>query len=145
MGGGLMQLVSYGAQDIYLTSNPNTTSVRSVENTEGIKKNTTTITTKSKLKSELNKDNNDNCPICMECMINKEIVICKGCNKCFDKTCIESWLVNHNTCPLCRCNMFKQHITTAATTTAATSVTNTCTTNRTVGVYMTGNPVVEFF
>ena len=28
MGGGLMQLVAYGAQDIYLTGNPQITSLR---------------------------------------------------------------------------------------------------------------------
>ena len=32
MGGGLMQLVAYGAQDIYLTGNPKTTFFKEVCN-----------------------------------------------------------------------------------------------------------------
>lgn len=59
------------------------------------------------LKSELNKNIKDDCSICMECMIDKEIVSCKKCKKYFDKTCLENWISSgHKTCPLCRHNMF---------------------------------------
>ena len=34
MGGGLMQLVAYGAQDIYLTGNPQITFFKSVHQAE---------------------------------------------------------------------------------------------------------------
>ena len=123
MSGRLIQFVSEGAQDIYQPE-PAITMFRVTyrrynnfsipDREENIRTNpvgteTASVvknSTKRALKSELNINNNENCPICMECMINKEIVICKGCKQYFDEACIENWISSHNTCPLCRCNMF---------------------------------------
>jgi len=41
------------------------------------------------------------CPVCMEEFENKERII-TTCNHTFCKNCIDKWLSNHSTCPICR-------------------------------------------
>jgi hypothetical protein len=41
------------------------------------------------------------CPICLETIFkNKKILKCKHI---FHKSCLNEWLINHDTCPMCRC------------------------------------------
>ena len=49
------------------------------------------------------KCNNDQCSICLETIKKNDIRSqCVKCNNCFHKKCLDTWLQNHNTCPLCR-------------------------------------------
>ncbi len=42
------------------------------------------------------------CAICLEPLIN-ERVIKTICNHTFDLLCLDTWLTQHQTCPICRC------------------------------------------
>lgn len=49
---------------------------------------------------------NQECSICLD-TISADAIQCCQCGHCFHKTCIESWLRQSKTCPLCRgkCNL----------------------------------------
>lgn len=50
---------------------------------------------------KLNKTIHDNCPVCMECMIDKKITWCYSCYKFFHDTCINE----HHNCLSCKQSM----------------------------------------
>ncbi len=54
----------------------------------------------------------DNCPICLEPMedLNEQKITL--CEHTFHASCIDRWLSNHNTCPVCRTILFEQQIRT---------------------------------
>lgn len=59
---------------------------------------------------EDNESNNgieyDSCTICRENYLNnEEIRIINNCNHNFHRNCIDEWLTNHKTCPICRGNI----------------------------------------
>ena len=47
-------------------------------------------------------DLDETCSICMEKYKKKENVIQLDCDHIFHKSCLKTWLHNHNTCPVCR-------------------------------------------
>lgn len=48
-------------------------------------------------------DDHDDCVICFETLgLNKNTKSCHQCKNSFHKKCLERWLTNKNTCPLCR-------------------------------------------
>ena len=109
IGGGLMQLVAYGAQDVYLTSN------RPVETFQAINRRVSrsarlhsryTKAKSLKLKptkyyEEIDKKINDDCSICINELDNN--VVKTKCNHFYHKDCINE-LINHghDKCPYCR-------------------------------------------
>ena len=70
--------------------------------TESLKSNTP-VTGRITAKRE-----DDDCSICMECMEVEQTVYRLPCQHVFHCTCLEQWLVAHNTCPLCRLAMPEQ-------------------------------------
>ena len=54
---------------------------------------------KNKPKSQIN-----DCPICLENIEKKEIIVTE-CNHCFHKNCLFKSLIERNTCPICRLNL----------------------------------------
>jgi hypothetical protein len=53
---------------------------------------------------------NDNCSICTEEYENNDIQRkINQCNHKFHSRCLENWVTNHNTCPLCRVNIVNQN------------------------------------
>ncbi len=93
MGGGLMQLVSYGTRDIYLSGN---SQIRFYEHDEK------TIESNFFYNRRANVPSNDDCIICCECMTGDKAIDCMCCKKIFHVKCIGTWTKNKNTCPHCR-------------------------------------------
>lgn len=83
MGGGLFQLIAYGAADIYFITNPSIIP----------------IPIKAKI---IDIKSDEECYICYECMTDKQLTRCNACNKLFDYECIDAWLKFGETCPICR-------------------------------------------
>ena len=101
-GGGLMQLVAYGALDIYLTAGPQLSKVVYLQPT--------------KLSHEITKNrlicNKDKllCPIEYTIInINDKYQHCIICNNNFCNDSIIEWLKINNSCPMCR-NEWKESI-----------------------------------
>ena len=115
VGGGLLQLVAYGAQDIYLTGNINysynkkikITKIPSFDNprwsssTNSLNKSSNIWDSECR---KLGKDaKNDICPISFcEIKEKSEYIYCTQCNYNFLKEPIQKALSYSNTCPLCR-------------------------------------------
>lgn len=104
MGGGLMQLVAYGAQDIYLTGNDQ---IRFRENGQLLVfSELDEKTIEANFFDEYNKRlevlSNDDCIICCECMTGDKAIDCICCKKIFHVKCVGTWTKNKNTCPHCR-------------------------------------------
>lgn len=48
------------------------------------------------------KNNNESCSICLEQFENNTTVNKTVCNHIYHAKCIDNWLLNHDTCPICR-------------------------------------------
>lgn len=44
----------------------------------------------------------ENCTICLENIIPVELIAVTECQHTYHRTCLITWLVENNTCPLCR-------------------------------------------
>ena len=64
--------------------------------------NETIIKNEIKFSNELN---NCECTICLEDFKENEKLYKLTCNHYYHKGCIDSWLSNNHTCPLCRLNL----------------------------------------
>jgi hypothetical protein len=124
MQGGLMQLVAYGAQDVYFTGNPQITFFQSTYNqytnfdSEQTFQGTANFRGKVTLKKVTLTDDfveikylfeeqilsDEDCSICCQCMTGNKLVKCETCNNIFDHECIKQWLnMGYNKkCPMCR-------------------------------------------
>ena len=55
----------------------------------------------------------EDCSICYESMIDDDDTITTPCNHTFHKDCLKKWVINKNNCPLCRSelptNFMKEH------------------------------------
>lgn len=112
-GGGLVQLIAYGAQDIYLSSDRNFHSnayanheyYHAICKRERKQKNIITHKTKQygnprQLKRGIT------CIISLdEIAKNENYTLCNTCKQIFSWGHITLWLQNHNTCPHCRTNL----------------------------------------
>ncbi|KAJ8266474.1 hypothetical protein GJAV_G00130830 [Gymnothorax javanicus] len=49
----------------------------------------------------------DTCAVCIEAYKPGDMVTVLTCNHFFHKTCIEPWLLEHRTCPMCKCDILK--------------------------------------
>ncbi|KFV91579.1 E3 ubiquitin-protein ligase RNF128, partial [Eurypyga helias] len=49
----------------------------------------------------------DTCVVCMELYKPNEVVRVLTCNHLFHKNCIDPWLLEHRTCPMCKCDILK--------------------------------------
>ncbi|NWI86564.1 RN128 ligase, partial [Pitta sordida] len=49
----------------------------------------------------------DSCVVCFEQYKPNDIMRVLTCNHVFHKTCIDPWLLDHGTCPLCKCDILK--------------------------------------
>nr|XP_032812584.1 RING finger protein 150-like [Petromyzon marinus] len=49
----------------------------------------------------------DNCAVCIEEYKPSEVVRILPCKHMFHKTCVDPWLVDHRTCPMCKLNILK--------------------------------------
>ena len=77
------------------------------------------------LYNELIGDNTE-CSICRLPFIENEIVRkLKRCRHYFHHTCVDNWLKNNTTCPICRQNVNENIPSGTSDTTAATNTTNT--------------------
>ena len=59
-----------------------------------------------KLKININKKEEGECPICFDNITLKDKIYKIPCEHKFHIICINSWLDDNNTCPLCRANVF---------------------------------------
>ena len=134
-GGGLMQLVAYGAQDIYLTANPSITFFKTTyrRDTEGsyLKsreqkrvefKNTDLrlpefkfikdgklelITEEFDIEEFTIEDEEDReCCICLNNYEEGAIIQLLECRHHMHKECINEWFSENNSCPTCRNTVF---------------------------------------
>jgi len=53
-----------------------------------------------------NHENNDICTICLEIFKDKDTISILNCNHTFHNKCIQPWVDNQSTCPICRCILF---------------------------------------
>ncbi|KAM6943320.1 E3 ubiquitin-protein ligase RNF128a [Xenentodon cancila] len=62
-----------------------------------------------KLKKEDEEITNDTfmCAVCIESYKASEVVTVLTCNHIFHKACIEPWLLERRTCPMCKCDILK--------------------------------------
>ena len=51
-------------------------------------------------------ENNDICTICLEFFKDKDTISILNCNHKFHNKCIQPWVDNQSTCPICRCILF---------------------------------------
>ncbi|XP_036381521.1 E3 ubiquitin-protein ligase RNF128a isoform X3 [Megalops cyprinoides] len=49
----------------------------------------------------------DTCAVCIDVYKPGDVVVTLTCNHFFHKTCIEPWLLEHRTCPMCKCDILK--------------------------------------
>ncbi|XP_010185178.1 PREDICTED: E3 ubiquitin-protein ligase RNF128 [Mesitornis unicolor] len=49
----------------------------------------------------------DTCVVCIEAYKPNEVVRILTCNHLFHKNCIDPWLLEHRTCPMCKCDILK--------------------------------------
>ncbi|XP_072451669.1 E3 ubiquitin-protein ligase RNF128 isoform X2 [Chiloscyllium punctatum] len=49
----------------------------------------------------------DSCAVCIEAYKPNDIVRILTCNHIFHKNCIDPWLLEHRTCPMCKCDILK--------------------------------------
>ncbi|PKU40311.1 hypothetical protein llap_9383 [Limosa lapponica baueri] len=49
----------------------------------------------------------DSCVVCIELYKPNEVVRILTCNHLFHKSCIDPWLLEHRTCPMCKCDILK--------------------------------------
>ncbi|KAI1902746.1 hypothetical protein AGOR_G00019180 [Albula goreensis] len=49
----------------------------------------------------------DTCAVCIEAYRPGDVLSILTCNHFFHKTCIEPWLLEHRTCPMCKCDILK--------------------------------------
>uniref|UniRef100_A0A6J0VDL1 E3 ubiquitin-protein ligase RNF128 n=1 Tax=Pogona vitticeps TaxID=103695 RepID=A0A6J0VDL1_9SAUR len=49
----------------------------------------------------------DNCAVCIEVYKPNDVVRILTCNHLFHKNCIDPWLLEHRTCPMCKCDILK--------------------------------------
>ncbi|KAL2077794.1 hypothetical protein ACEWY4_027298 [Coilia grayii] len=51
------------------------------------------------------RSDNHTCAVCIEGYKHGEVVMILTCGHFFHKACIEPWLLEHRTCPMCKCNI----------------------------------------
>ncbi|XP_043913559.1 E3 ubiquitin-protein ligase RNF128 isoform X2 [Protopterus annectens] len=49
----------------------------------------------------------DSCAVCIEVYRPSDVVRILTCNHFFHKACIDPWLLEHRTCPMCKCDILK--------------------------------------
>ncbi|XP_038648383.1 RING finger protein 150a isoform X2 [Scyliorhinus canicula] len=49
----------------------------------------------------------DNCAVCIEGYKSNDVVRILPCRHLFHKTCVDPWLLDHRTCPMCKMNILK--------------------------------------
>ncbi|XP_026530594.1 E3 ubiquitin-protein ligase RNF128 [Notechis scutatus] len=49
----------------------------------------------------------DSCAVCIEAYKPNDVVRILTCNHLFHKSCIDPWLLEHRTCPMCKCDILK--------------------------------------
>ncbi|XP_014052279.1 E3 ubiquitin-protein ligase RNF128 [Salmo salar] len=49
----------------------------------------------------------DTCAVCIDAYKTGDVLTILTCNHFFHKTCIEPWLMEHRTCPMCKCDILK--------------------------------------
>ncbi|XP_066496144.1 E3 ubiquitin-protein ligase RNF128 [Tiliqua scincoides] len=49
----------------------------------------------------------ENCAVCIEVYKPNDVVRILTCNHLFHKNCIDPWLLEHRTCPMCKCDILK--------------------------------------
>ncbi|KTG02089.1 hypothetical protein cypCar_00039819, partial [Cyprinus carpio] len=49
----------------------------------------------------------DACAVCIELYKPGDVLTVLTCNHFFHKSCIEPWLLEHRTCPMCKCDILK--------------------------------------
>ena len=101
-GGGLMQLIAYGAQDVYLDYN----SDNDLENNNELANRFNNLQTKInwyKFERPIKPtDRNNECPITLEKInLNDSYCLCLECNYNFDAKELKIALQTHNECPMC--------------------------------------------
>ena len=47
-------------------------------------------------------DEDKDCPICFDGMLNDDIICCYQCRKFLHESCMTKWLKKNENCPLCR-------------------------------------------
>ncbi|XP_076439661.1 RING finger protein 122-like [Babylonia areolata] len=58
-----------------------------------------------KFNSGTKKVKNDMCPVCLEEFEQAEKVAVSRCHHGFHTKCLQQWLAQHNTCPMCKCQV----------------------------------------
>lgn len=109
IGGGLLQLVAYGAQDDYLMADQDIGFNQNGRNGPLIKVNN------KRKRNETDKSMFhvsaikylEICGICHENMTNVKLMVgCPDCKKCLHKCCMDTWTKQHRTCPYCRSDIW---------------------------------------
>ncbi|KAM9432024.1 E3 ubiquitin-protein ligase RNF128a isoform 1-T1 [Clarias gariepinus] len=49
----------------------------------------------------------DSCAVCIEAYKPGDVLTVLTCNHFFHKACVEPWLMEHRTCPMCKCDILK--------------------------------------
>ncbi|XP_060768739.1 E3 ubiquitin-protein ligase RNF128a isoform X2 [Neoarius graeffei] len=49
----------------------------------------------------------DSCAVCIESYKPGDVLCVLTCNHFFHKACVEPWLMEHRTCPMCKCDILK--------------------------------------
>lgn len=98
MRGGLMNLVAFGAQDIYLSGNPNITYFNAQYRRATHFYDEPTVENFGNFQNN-DKYNQHSCVICLEDFNIAELIIIKKCGHIYHKNCDHVQLI---LCPMCR-------------------------------------------
>ncbi|WP_257281189.1 RING finger domain-containing protein [Endozoicomonas sp. ISHI1] len=52
----------------------------------------------------------EDCPICIEAFAGKDVRVTKPCKHMFHVTCLELWLLENTSCPLCRTSLWEREV-----------------------------------
>lgn len=75
--------------------------------TSAAKKATAKLPTRT-VSKKTEEDESDNCAVCLDGYKASDVVRILPCQHEFHKLCIDPWLVEHRTCPMCKLNILKE-------------------------------------
>ncbi|EPY73731.1 hypothetical protein CB1_002582005 [Camelus ferus] len=103
----MLQMANFGARDIVAIMIGNLKGTKILQSIQrGIQVTMVIEVGKKHGPWEIGPDG-DSCAVCIELYKPNDLVRILTCNHIFHKTCVDPWLLEHRTCPMCKCDILK--------------------------------------